>query len=47
MTFDLFDTNKDGRIEYTELLQMTKKLNQKTTNESVKKMIDSADLDGN
>ena len=44
--FDLFDANNDGRIEYSELADMTRKLNQKMTDEAIKKMMDSADLDG-
>ena len=44
--FDFFDKNGDGEIEYKELKNGLKQLNQRLKKSSIKKMISDADVNG-
>jgi calmodulin len=47
VTFDLFDTNKDGKISKDELSQVLQNLGSQASEEELENMINNADLNQN
>jgi len=47
VTFDLFDTNKDGKISKDELSQVLQNLGNQASDEELENMINNADLNQN
>jgi len=45
--FELFDLNKDGRIQCCELTAVMESLRLQSTPQEIKEMIKHADIDGN